>query len=87
MNLSTGIVISLEQSFTSQTCYFIFCIMTVIFAAGHEAVSGKLMISSIPRTKDTFKLEVWWKRQSTVCKEKKNSTWKLSIKNWKDKKI
>ena len=46
--------------------------MTVIFAAGHEAVSGKLMISSIPLTKDTFKAEVWWKRQSTLCKEKKN---------------
>ena len=70
-NLSTAVVISLEQCFASHTCYYIFCIMTVIFAAGHEAVSGKLMISSIPRTKDTFKLEVWWKRQSTVWKEKK----------------
>ena len=72
MNLSTGIVISLEQSFTSQTCYFIFCIMTVIFAAGHEAVSWKLMISCIFVTKDTFKSGVWWTRQSTLWKEKKN---------------
>ena len=61
--------------------------MTVIFAAGHEAVSGKWIISSIPLTKDTFKPGAWWTRQSTLWKEKKKIYDKISIKGWKNKTI